>query len=418
MNHSDNVAEVKRLPVQRFTYGSVVGAALCVAIFAYAVHYSYGVFFNPLAVEFGWTSTMTSGVFSLYMLSRGGFGIFTGWATDKYGPRITVAAGGVFITLGLLLTSQISALWQLYIFYSLLVGLGVSVAFAPLVATVARWFYKKRGLATGIVLAGVGLGTAIMPGPATFFIENYGWSMSYVILGIVALITIVPSALVLKRSPEEVGLLSYGSSTAIAANSPGIRASGLSLRRAASTGTFWVLFIITILFSACLYMVMVHIVPHARSLGIPAVVAGNFLAVIGIATIFGRLAGGWLADTIGRKPSLAISLFLQAVAVFSLIPIREAGAFYGFAVVFGLAYGGVVCQLPLIAGDLFGLYAVGAIVGLEMLGTSLGGAIGPVLGGYIFDVTKSYYYAFFGGAAGVLIAIVLILWLRSPQKST
>jgi len=394
-----------------------VGAALCVAIVAYAVHYSFGIFFKPLAAEFGWTRAMTSLAFSLYMLSRGGFGILTGWATDKYGPRITVAAGGFFIGLGLLLTSQISALWQLYIFYSLLVGLGVSVAFAPLVATVARWFVKKRGLAMGIVLAGIGLGTAIMPRPASYFIETYGWSMSYIIMGAIALIIIVLAALPMRRTPGEMGLLPYGGTGAAKSSNSAADKGDVSLREATRTRPFWVLFIITILFATCLYMVMIHIVPHATDLEISGSVAASFLAVIGISTIFGRLAVGWLSDTIGRKPALAICLFFQAAAVFLLMGIGSVGTFYVFAVIFGLAYGGVVTQLPLIAGELFGLHSIGAIVGLEMLGTSLGGAIGPLLGGYIFDVTQSYSVAFLIGAIGPLIAIALILFLKASRPS-
>jgi len=389
------------------------------------VHYSFGIFFKPLAAEFNWTRAMTSGAFSLYMLSRGGFGILTGWATDKYGPRITIGAGGFFIGLGLLLTSQISTLWQLYIFYGLLVGLGVSVAFAPLVATVARWFVKKRGLATGIVLAGIGLGTAIMPRPASYFIDTYGWSMSYIIMGAIALTIIVLAALPMRRSPEEMGLLPYGGTGAAKTNnseaeidkgnSPG-KKEGISLREATRTWSFWVLFIITILFATCLYMVMVHIVPHATDLGIAGSVAGNFLAVIGISTIFSRLGVGWLSDAIGRKLALAICLFSQAAAVFLLMGTGSVEALYVFAVIFGLAYGGVVTQLPLIAGELFGLHSIGAIVGLEMLGTSLGGAIGPVLGGYVFDVTNSYYYAFLIGAISLLVAMVLILFLKAPSQ--
>jgi len=394
----------------------VVGAALCVAIVAYAVHYSFGIFFKPLAAEFNWTRAMTSGAFSLYMLSRGGFGILTGWATDRYGPRITVAAGGFFIGLGLLLTSQISTLWQLYIFYSLLVGLGVSVAFAPLVATVARWFIERRGLAMGIVLAGIGLGTAIMPRPAGYFIDTYGWSTSYIIMGASALALIVLAALLLRRSPEEKGLLPYGGTEVAKSSNLVAEKGGISLREATRTRPFWVLFVITILFATCLYMVMVHIVLHATDLEISEDVARSFLAVIGISTIFGRLAVGWLSDAIGRKPALAICLFSQAATVFALMGISGVGTFYVFAVIFGLAYGGVVTQLPLIAGELFGLHSIGAIVGLEMLGTSLGGAIGPVLGGYVFDVTNSYHYAFLVGAIGLLVAMALILFLKTPSQ--
>ncbi len=413
------VTEIRGAATRPLFYGwVVVGAALAVAIVAYAVHYSYGIFFNSLAAEFKWTRGMTSGAFSLYMLSRGGFGILTGWATDKYGPRLTVAAGGIFIGSGLLLTSQIEEPWQLYLYYSLLVGLGGSVAFAPLVATAVRWFFDRRGLATGIVLAGVGLGTAIMPGPAMFLIEHYGWSMSYVVLGVIALIVLVSAALVLRRSPEEIGQLPYQGTATTWAKIATAADKGLSLRKAIVTRPFWIIFAMTILFASCLYLVMVHLVPHAKDLGVSTAAAAGLLAVVGIATIFGRLAGGWLSDAVGIRRSLGICLFLQAIAVFSLTWIHSAGMLYVFAAAFGLVYGGVITQLPLIVGELFGLHSVGAIVGLEMLGTSLGGALGPALGGYIFDMTGSYYFAFLVSTIGLLVAMVLILFLRVSSHRT
>ncbi|MFC2002545.1 MFS transporter [Chloroflexota bacterium] len=418
----DDFTEVADSVSPRFFYGWVVmGTALVVAIVAYAVHYSFGIFFKPLASEFNWTRAMTSGAFSLYMLSRGAFGILTGWTTDKYGPKVTVAAGGFFIGLGLLLTSQISALWQLYLFYSLLVGLGVSVAFAPLVATVSRWFISRRGLVTGIVLAGIGLGTAIMPRPAGYLIGNYGWSMSYIIMGVVALIIIVSAGLLLRREPKEMGLLPYGKTGAVEVRSSGNGKSaaekgGLSLREAVRTRLFWVLFAITILFATCLYMVMIHIVPYATDVGISKSAAVGLLVVIGISTICGRLAIGWVSDTVGRKLALALCLLFQGVAVYLLTGVTSVQLLYVIAIVFGLAYGGVVTQLPLIAGELFGLHSLGAIVGLEMLGTSFGGAIGPIIGGYVFDVTASYYFAFLTSAVGLLIATVLILFLKAPGR--
>ncbi|MFC1907081.1 MFS transporter [Chloroflexota bacterium] len=422
---SKDTIEVKNTASRHPSYHwAVLGAALCVAIVAYAVHYSFGIFFKPLSDEFNWTRAMTSGAFSLYMLSRGGFGILTGWATDKYGPRITVATGGFCIGIGLILTSQVSAIWQLYIFYSLLVGLGVSVAFAPLIATTARWFVKKRGLATGIVLAGVGLGTALMPKPASYLIDTYSWSTSYIIIGLFAMAAMGLAAIVLRRTPEECGLLPYGITKAQIHNqnvetdksSFTIDKKGFSLREATRIPSFWMLFIITILFATCLYMVMIHIVQHASDVGISMPVAASFLAVIGVSTIAGRLAAGWLSDAIGKKPMLTICLLLQAGSVFSLMGINNVAAFYVFAIVFGLVYGGIVTQLPLIAGELFGLHSIGAIVGLEMLGTSLGGALGPILGGYVFDVTNSYSSAFLSAATGLLVATLLIPLLKPPKN--
>ena len=403
----------------------IVGAAVCSAIVAYAVHYSFGIFFKPLAAEFGWTRTMTSAAFALYMVSRGGFGILTGWATDKYGPKIVVAVGGIFIGLGLLLTSQISALWQLYLFYSLLVGLGSSIDFAPLVSTVSRWFTKKRGLATGIVVAGAGVGTAVMPRPASYFIEAYGWSTSYIILGIVVLVIIVLAALLLRRRPEDMGLLPYGGAEAAKGHqpdaetgkgSPSLDKSGISLRGAVRSWPFWALFVMVFLTSTCLYMVMVHIVPHVSDVGISETTAANLMMVIGISSICGRLGSGWVSDAIGRRTTLAICLFCQAAVVFSLMWVHSVDIFYVFAVVFGLAYGGLVPQFPLIAGELFGLRALGAIIGLEMLGTSLGGAAGPLLGGYVFDVAGSYSTAFLIGTIGLVISLILVSQLKPPTR--
>lgn len=405
----------------------IVAASLCVATVAYAVHYSFGIFFKPLATDFGWTQTwartIISGAFALYMISRGGFGILTGWATDKYGPRIIVAAGGFFICLGLLLTSQISAIWQLYLFYGLMVGLGVSVAFAPLTATASRWFLKRRGLAVGIVVAGVGLGTAIMPRPAAYLISVYSWQTSYIILGLAALVVIGLAALLLRRSPEEMGLLPYGKAEASDPNemikeNPSLsnEREGFSIAEAIRTGPFWVLVLMTTLFATCLYMVMVHIVPYATDIEIPLPVAVNFMVVIGISTIIGRLAMGAVADRIGSKLTLAICLIIEAIVVFWLLEMRDVWMFYVFAAIFGFVYGGCVPQLPLLAAELFGLQSIGAIIGVEMLGTSIGGAIGPLLGGWVYDVTNSYCLAFLTGALGLIIATSLIPFLRTPAR--
>jgi MFS family permease len=358
------------------------------------------------------------------MLSRGGFGILTGWATDKYGSRIVVTLGGLCITLGLLLTSQTSAHWQLYIYYSVLLGLGVSVAFSPLVATTARWFVNKRGLAVGIVLAGIGLGTAIMPQPAIYLIDVYGWSMAYIIMGVIAFIAIVPAGQLLIREPRETEILPYGETETTTQNTDALmnkndlyyKGRGILLREAIRKHSFWILFVVTILFAICLYMVMIHIVPHVTDLRIPVPVAGGLLTAIGISTILGRFAAGWVSDRIGRKITLLVCLSCQAAAVFSLMGIRDVSAFYVVAVVFGVAYGGVVTQLPLLAVELFGLRSSGSIIGLEMLGTSIGGAIGPVLGGYFFDVTSSYNLAFLISAICVIVAMLLILLLRLPRK--
>ena len=413
----------------RFFYGWVVVAtAFCVALVAYGVQYSFGIFIEPLKADFGWSGTLVGGAASLFMFSRGALAILTGRFTDRYGPRIIVAIGGLFLGLGLILTSQISAAWQLYLFYGLMAGFGLSIAYAPLMATASRWFVSKRGLAIGIVAAGIGAGTAVIPPLARYLIATYeGWSKPYIILGLLAWVIIIPGALLLRRSPEEKGLLPLGKTESIAGaeensniakkeDSLTSERAGFSLKDAAHTRAFWLLLAIIIFWSTCVQMAMMYIYPHATDLSIPGVVAANFLSVIGISSIIGRLVMGAVSDRLGGKRTLVICLILQALAMFWLLRATDIWMLYLFAAAFGFAYGGCVPLLPVIAGEIFELKSIGAIVGVQMLGVAIGGAIGPLLGGYVFDVTASYYFAFMVSGMCTIIALILLAFIRAPRK--
>jgi MFS family permease len=315
----------------------------------------------------------------------------------------------------------------LYLFYGLMVGFGLSVAFAPLVATASRWFVSKRGLAVGIVVAGIGMGTVVMSPLATYLVSTYGWSWSYIILGLLAWIIIIPGALFLRRSPEEKGLLPLGKAEAITGDerdssiaekgeSLTSGRAGFSLKDAVHTRAFWLLLATIIFWSICVQMVMIHIYPHATDLGITEVVAANILVLIGIFSIIGRLAMGAISDRLGGKRTLVICLALQALVMFWLLRATDIWMLYLFAAAFGFAYGGCVPQLPVIAGEIFKLKSIGAIVGVQMLGVAIGGAIGPLLGGRTFDVTGTYYLAFLVSGICTLLALLLLAFMRVPKK--
>jgi MFS family permease len=421
--------KVDQAKTQRLFYGWVVVAtAFCVALVAYGVQYSFGIFIEPLKADFGWSGALVGGAVSLFMFSRGALAILTGRFTDRYGPRIIVAIGGFFLGLGLILTSQISAAWQLYLFYGLMAGFGLSVAYAPLVATVSRWFVSKRGLAIGIVVAGIGAGTAVMSPLARYLVATYGWSWTFIILGLLAWVIVIPGAFWLRRSPEEKGLLPLGKAEAIAGDEENLNtakketsltseSAGFSLKDAAHTRAFWLLLAIIIFWSTCIQMAMLYIYPHAtKQLVIPEVVAASFLSVIGISSIIGRLVMGAVSDRLGGKRTLVICLALQALAMFWLLRATDIWMFYLFAAVFGFAYGGCVPLLPVIAGEIFELKSIGAIVGVHMLGVAIGGAIGPLLGGYVFDVTHSYYFAFMISGICTILALILLAFIRVPRK--
>ncbi len=396
----------------KFFYGYVVVlASFLTSIIAFGTTYSFGVFFKLMLTEFGWTRALTSSAFSLHMVLKGLLAIGTGRLNDRLGPRIVMMACGFFLGLGFLLMSQISNIWQLYLFYGVIVAIGMSGSLIPLASTVARWFVKRRGMMTGIVVSGIGFGTVIVPPVANWLIANYGWRTSYIIIGSIALVLIISAAQFLRRDPAQMGQLPYGENE-VKPESLNLEARGLSLREATHTRQLWMLFFTLLCFSISLFTILVHIVPHATDLGISATNAANILAIIGGVGIPSRLIMGSVADRIGNKPAITISFVILLVASLWLLAATELWMLYLFAAILGFGYGGwSALESPLVA-SLFGLTSHGVIMAVIVLGVSIGGAIGPALAGHIFDITGSYQLAFLVSVVVSIIGLILIALLR------
>ena len=354
---------------------------------------------------------MTSGAFTLASLIRGSLSIVTGKLSDKFGLRIVATACGLFLGFGFLLMSRISDIWQLYLFYGVIVATGMAGCWVPLIATVARWFVKRRGLMTGIVTSGIGLGTAIIPLVATRLISTYDWRMSYLILGGTILVVITLAAQFLRRDPRQIGQLPYGENE-IKQESLTSEAKGVSLQEAIHTGQFWMLCAMFFCYGFFLHTIIVHIVPYATELGISPISAANILAIIGGVGIAGRIAIGITADKIGNRQALIIGFILMSAALFWLVPARELWMLYLFAVIFGFAYGSLSALQSLITAELFGLSSLGIIVGSLTFSFTIGNAVGVFLAGHIFDITGSYYLAFFSSAALGIAGLILTVLLR------
>ena len=373
--------------------------------------YSFGVFFKPLLTEFGWTRAMTSSAFSLNMLLYGALAIVTGRLTDRIGPRIVITVCGFLLGLGYLLTSQIGSIWQLYLFYGVIVGIGMSGSYAPLVSTVARWFTRRRGLMTGIVVAGIGIGTVIIPPLASWSIANYGWRTSYLIVGVITLVSLISIAQLLKRDPAQMNLVPYGERE-MAMNGLQLEPRRYSFRQAIHTRQFWLICVIKISFGFILQTIMVHIVPHATDLGISYTSAATILAIGGGVSIAGRLVMGIVTDRIGGRAALLSCFVLISAALLWLLVSKELWMLYLFAITFGFGYGGFAPLASLIIAEHFGLSAHGTILGGTEFMFTIGSAIGPVLAGQIFDITGSYQLAFSLCVALSIIAMIFALLLR------
>jgi MFS family permease len=411
-----------RLTVTRpkFFYGYViVAAALFMAIVMWGARFSFGVFFSPVLKEFGWTRAATSGGFSLTWVFTGLLSIVVGRLNDKYGPRLIMTIAGFLVGLGYLLMSQLSSIWQLYLFYGL-ISIGMSAVLVPTLSTVARWFVKMRAFMTGFVLAGTGIALMVIVPAANQAILNYGWRTAYIIVGIVVIVIVVIAAQFLRRDPYQLGKLPYGyDGTSTSASGAGT--SGLFFREALRTRQVWLISLVYF----CTYFIynifLVHTVIYATGKGISSVQAVGIMAFLGGAGIAGRMLMGIFADRIGNKQTMVLGAGLMMVTLFWLLMAKDLWMLFLFGVVFGFGHGGMATMESPIVANVFGMRSHGVILGLVFFSDTVGGATGPFLAGYIFDVTSSYHLAFFLCAIlGVvnLIAILLIKPLRSPQRCT
>lgn len=395
-----------------FFYGYViVSVAFLVLVIMSGLAYSFGVFLKPLSTEFGWTRAITSGAHSLTLFLHGLFFIVTGALNDRFGPRIVITVCGFLLGLGFLLMSTTSALWQLYLFWGIIVAIGASGGFVPLISTVARWFDRRRGMMTGIVASGVGIGMVIVPPLASLLILNYGWRITFIIIGSTALVLLMLAAQFLKRDPGQAGQLPYGSDTAKPKNLTA-EARGLSLGEALHTRQFWMLYVMYFFSGFSLQTVMVHIVAHAIDLGIFAITASGILAVFGGFNAAGRAVMGSASDRFGNKPSLFVCFVLLLVSLIWLQSAGELWMLYLFAAIFGFGSGGFVGLESPVTGEFFGLKAHGAILGAIVFGVTTGGAIGSLLAGHIFDISGSYYLAFQISAALTIASLILVSLLK------
>lgn len=376
-----------------FFYGwLIVAAAFFIQMVAWGTSITFGIFFKPLLAEFAWTRAMTSGAFSLHTLIRGLLGTAVGGLSDKYGPKIVVALSGLFLGLGYIFLSRITALWQLYLFYGVMVGMGMSASFIPLATTIAAWFVKKRGTATAICLSGSSFGCMVMAPTSSWLISTYGFRASYLIMGIFAVILIVVASHFLKRDPSSIGAAPYGIDEVKKGKLNG-ETGGLSLPQAIRTRHFWIFCGAIFCGYFCHFIVLVHLVPLAIDHGNSASKAANLISIMTGIGILGRIVLGVAADRMGNRQVFIICFILLLVNWVWLSLVTAFWMLCLFAIVFGLV--GSVCVVlssPMIA-ELFGLSSHGAILGVVMFLSTIAGAAGPFSAGLIFDIFGSYHMA-------------------------
>ncbi|MBM2824681.1 MAG: hypothetical protein HW402_345 [Dehalococcoidales bacterium] len=413
MSWQKPVAEDRK---NRFFYGYVIVAtALLLNLLLASVHFTFGIFFKPVSIEFGWTRAATSGAFTFYNIFLGALFIITGRINDRFGPRLLLTASGLLLGLGYVLMSSINAIWQLYLFYGVIVAAGMSGGFVPLLSTLARWFVKRRGLMTGLVLAGGGIGQSVSPLVTSWLIATFSWRTAYIIIGITVFVLITLLAQLLRRDPSQVGQIPYGTKEATGEGKTWEH-GGLSLRQAMSTKRFWQYCLATICAQFGIGVMVVHSVPHAIGLGMSPTSAASVMTTMAGVGIAARLILGVVSDKIGGKRILVAMCLLMSIALLGLASTRTVWSLYLLAAVFGFGFGGFVAVMSPLVAQLFGLTAHGAIFGVSIFGGSLAAGIGPLVAGAIFDATNSYSLAFLVAGVLGLGAFTLALFLRPMMK--
>lgn len=392
-------------------------ASLVMGILCFGIRYSFGIFFNSLEAQFGLSRAATSGIYSTYLMLGGILSIFGGWALDRYGPRKVCLVMSILTGLSLLSTSQVHNTWQIYITYSVLLALGTGYLFAVVNSTASRWFVKKRGLVVGITTAAGGIGQIIIAPVSSVLLLHFQWRIAFVILGIMVWIILIPVSQLMKRDPADIGLLPDG--VVPEPDSPGssqvktpVARKGLVLREAYKVREFWFLAVMWLLSGISSQLVLIHVVPDAIDLNISAADATFIISLIGAGAILARIVNGRISDSLGRKLPAIFSAVLEVIVLISLIFTRQTWQFYVAGLFFGYGWGGFNLEITLLISDIFGLRSLGAIMGATAAGFSFGSAIGPAIGGIVFDATGSYSYAFAIAAFGMAIALALGILVR------
>lgn len=390
------------------------------------VTFTFGVFFKPLSQEFGWDRAQVSLAFSLSLLVMSVGLPFVGRVVDRLGARKVIVPSVVFFGMCFMSFALLSSrLWLLYAIYIALGVVGGGTAPVPYSNVLSHWFDKRRGLALGVAMVGLGLGAFVMPSLAQWLIDVGGWRWAYVCIGVMVMLVAAPVvALFLTETPHMLGLASDGEPAASTAAHESQK-TGLSFHEARGTSTFWIMVSAFFLMSVAIHGCLIHLVPLLTDRGVSPQGAALATSLLGGALLFGRVGSGYLLDHLAAS-TVAVGFFSGATLGFVLLWSGASGALAFLAsFLVGLGMGAEGDIIAYLVSRYFGLRAFGEIYGYTFAAFTLGGVIGPLLMGVAFEATHSYHLVLgaFVGASLVAVALMTQLgpyraWAAVPAPSS
>jgi len=393
----------------KMPYGWVmvaIGALMgCVAVGAMM---SLAVFLQPITQDTGWSRAAVSSAATLNFLVMGAAGFGWGALSDRFGTRPVVLAGAVLLGLGLVLASRAATPLQFVLAYGVIVGLSAGSFFVPMMAAVTAWLPERRSLAVSLVSAGMGVAPMTISPLAASLLTSYDWRFAQLSIGLGVWLLLVPAALFIRPTPIN------DARSAMAGAAP------MGAREALRSTPFIVL--AATFFACCATHAgpILHTISYAMVCGIPTVAAVTIYSVEGLGGLAGRLVFGLAGDRFGARRVLMTGLIVQAFAAGSFMFAQRLGEFYAVAAVFGFAYGGVMPLYAVLARDYFGQQIMGTVLGAAAMVSSLGMAIGPWIGGWIYDTFGTYaplyLYSFAIGLGAAAIALAFPPPVVRPQQ--
>ncbi|MBV9201172.1 MAG: MFS transporter [Alphaproteobacteria bacterium] len=391
----------------RLFYGWViVGAGIVITCLGMGTMMSLGIFLQPMSAATGWSRTSISTAALLNFLWMGPASFLWGALSDRFGTRAVVLSGGALLGAGLAAASQAATVGQFQILFGTIIGIAAGSFYAPLTATATRWFTRHRSLAVALVSAGFAIGSATVSPLARWLITEFGWRTAMLTLGVLSWLLIIPAALLVRKPPALP--------RAVAAASSADRE--FTVRRALCTPQFAA---ISLTYFACCAAhsgPIFHMVSHAIDCGVPAMAAATVFGAAGVASLSGRVIGGLAADRIGAKPMIIFGLALQALSVSLYVFTRGLAGFYGLALMFGFSYGAVMPLYAILVREYFGARIMGTMFGAVNMASTLGMALGPWAGGWLYDAYGSYFWLYIGSFGIGLGAVAIALTFRPPRE--
>jgi len=403
----------------------VVGSSFVTLALVYGIWYSFSVFFVALLKEFGWSRSIGAGAFSLFIIFSFIIGPFVGNMVSSAKPRRVILGGALILGAGLALCSFTQTWWQFYIFFSLITAVGLGAAgWVPHTIIIQQWFKEKRGLATGIISAGIGIGILICVPSAQYLIIQLGWRMAYRIMAVfIPLVVIFLAILFLKKPPQtashqiEVGISIKTTKDPLVVNE-GWASQSWTVKKAIATRPFWLLTLSFFLGSFIIQSVFAHQVAFFVDRGLDALLASYIVGIVGIVSVGGKILWGTLSDKIGREITYTMGIICSILGMlwlilFSLLPSSSLPYFY--AIFFGMGYAVQAALPPLITADFFEGQGYGGIFGILMIFVGIGGAFGVWFAGFLYDQIGSYVPVFI---ITILCAFFscLNIWWAAPRR--